>query len=260
MTDQFIKPVKAAKKPSTKKPSYKSSRIFFVLDMSGSMNSVWDDTIGGFNAFLEEQKAVKMPTTMTVVLFDTHYELLYNNVPIEHVEPLTRKTYTPRGGTALYDAIGRTIATNRKSKKSEKTVFAILTDGEENSSREFHHSTIKKMIEEVQGENWEVLFVGANIDAAAVGGGMGVNLSKTASFKSNGKGMADVMKTAAYASNVSRGMNYGWMGTATAAAGLTEDYFFASNADGTRSVNLNSMYEMVDKGIDEHAKTQVEKK
>lgn len=253
MTDQFIKPVKA-KKPSKKKAiKYTSSRIFFVLDMSGSMHSVWDDTIGGFNAFLEEQKACTIPTTLTLVLFDDQYEVLYNNVPIDQVEPLTKQTYRPRGSTAMFDAIGKTIAYNRTETAGQKTVLAILTDGQESpgfsGSKEYNRLGVKAMIEEVQNQDWEVLFVGANIDAAVVGGGMGVHVSKTASFHASGKGVQDVMKSAAYASNVSRGMSYDWMEV----SGAANTYA----AGATNGLNMNTLYASVAKGEDEQIKTQV---
>lgn len=251
MTDQFIKPVKA-KKPSKKVINYTSSQIFFILDMSGSMHSVWEDTIGGFNAFLEEQKVCTIPTTLTLVLFDDQYDVLYNNVPINQVEPLTRQTYRPRGSTALYDAIGKTIAFNRDETEGQKTVLSILTDGAENGSKEYNHTSVKQMIEEVQNKNWEVLFVGANIDAAVVGGGMGVHLSKTASFHASGKGVQDVMKSAAYASNVSRGMSYDWMEASGAAA--------TYSAGAASGLNMNNVYASVSKGEDEDIKNQVTKK
>ena len=89
------------------------TQIICILDRSGSMGSVIEDAIGGFNEFLDEQKKLEDEATMTVALFDDQYDLLYDNVPLPEVEKFNRNTWSPRGLTALFDAIGKTVNTVR---------------------------------------------------------------------------------------------------------------------------------------------------
>lgn len=263
MTDKFVQPVKvkkpAAKKPATKKTKkYTSARILFVLDKSSSMSHIRKETIEGVNAFLEEQKTFKQKAHFTLCQFNQHYSKTHDKCDLTEVEPLTAANFVPSGYTALYDAIGHTItqaladdaaSPTGKPPKGQKTVLAILTDGEENSSKEFNNVTIRALIEQVQKENdWEVIFIGANIDAATVGGNLGVMRSKTASFDYSGKGVSDVMKSVSYASNASRGMDYEWM------RGVTLGGAAAACADGT--IDMNVMYAAVTAGLDEKLKAQ----
>jgi hypothetical protein len=141
----------------------------FLLDCSGSMESCWDDTIGGYNALVKEQAA--FGGTMTLVQFDHEYNVTYNQRPIGEIEPLTRATYKPRGSTALLDAIGRTI--KAWSGESPPTII-ILTDGLENASNRYTKAHIKDLIFERQKDGWQFLYLGANQDAFAEAGSMGI--------------------------------------------------------------------------------------
>ena len=141
----------------------------FLLDCSGSMESCWDDTIGGYNALVKEQAA--FGGTMTLVQFDHEYTVTYNQRPIGEVEPLTRETYKPRGSTALLDAIGRTI--KAWSGASPPTII-ILTDGLENASNKYTKAHIKDLIFERQKDGWQFVYLGANQDAFAEAGSMGI--------------------------------------------------------------------------------------
>ena len=114
----------------------------FLLDVSGSMESCWDDTIGGFNAFVNDQKATG--GTLTLIQFDHEYQVTFERTKIEDVQPLTRATYKPRGSTALLDAIGRLI---KEWKGSANPSVVILTDGLENASHKFTKAHIKDLIE-----------------------------------------------------------------------------------------------------------------
>ena len=114
------------------------SEIIFILDRSGSMHSIRDDAIGGFNQFVDIQKDSPGKTRMTLVQFNHQYQPVFTGKKIKNVEPLTFETYAPEGSTALLDAIGKTITDTLKDKKrkADKTICAILTDGHENSSKE----------------------------------------------------------------------------------------------------------------------------
>jgi uncharacterized protein YegL len=159
------------------------TEIIVVLDRSGSMQSMRKDAVGGFNAFLEQQQKLPGEANVTIALFDHEYELLENGTPIAQVKPLNDTTYVPRGSTALLDAVGRTIndidARIKKASKAQrpsKTIMVVITDGQENASREFHGSKISEMIKDQREKNkWEVIFIGADEsamrDARAIGVG-----------------------------------------------------------------------------------------
>jgi hypothetical protein len=152
----------------------------FLLDRSGSMESCWDDTIGGFNAFLNEQKADG--GTLTLIQFDHEYQLTYGRVKIEEVAPLTRQTYTPRGSTALLDAIGRLI---KDWKGSSNPSVVILTDGQENSSHNFTKAHVKDLIEQKTKDGWTFAYLGANQDAFAEAGSIGIAPGCTMNYDAN---------------------------------------------------------------------------
>lgn len=189
MTDLFIQPAPAV--------DFTSSRLIFVLDRSGSMSSMRDDAIGGFNSFVEAQLKQPGKATLTLVQFDNHFEVNYSDLPLEQVVKLDTNTFVPRGGTALYDAVGRTLANAIATDSPDvKTIITVLTDGEENGSREFSFSSVSTLMKQVQDERgWEVLFVGANISAQAVGASMGIKGANIATFDGSAKGMSDVMQT-----------------------------------------------------------------
>ena len=157
------------------------TEIIFVLDKSGSMHSVVDDTIGGFNQFLKDQQEIPGEAVFTFIEFDHRYQVLETAELLENVQNLTNETYKPSGSTALLDAVGRTIneTVNRHaelpdSKRPGKVMLVVLTDGEENSSREYRElKEIAAMVGEREDAGWDVLFLGADIDAWADGGKMG---------------------------------------------------------------------------------------
>jgi len=172
------------------------TEIICVLDRSGSMTKTKEDAIGGFNTFLEEQKEVEGEATMTLVLFDTAYDIIEDGTDIQEVSPLDDTTFVPRGMTALYDAVGRTIDSVgvRLSKTAEKdrpgkVIFVILTDGAENSSREYTGLRIKDMItHQSETYQWEFLFLGANINAELVAGDMGIAKGSAVTYTADSHG------------------------------------------------------------------------
>lgn len=171
------------------------SEIVVILDRSGSMNTIKSDAIGGFNQFISEQKKVDGEASVTLVQFDDAYEMVYENVPLAQVQPLNDTIFVPRGMTALYDAIGKTIETlNRRNfcaacHKDTKTIFAILTDGQDNSSRMYTQQKINDMIRHQRDEHkWEFIFLAANQVAFATGSLLGIKSSDTFSFAANAIG------------------------------------------------------------------------
>jgi len=144
------------------------------------MESCWDDTIGGFNSFLADQKATG--GTLTLIQFDHEYRVTCERTEINDVTPLTRETYKPRGSTALMDAIGRLV---KDWKGTSNPSVVILTDGLENSSHKFTKAHIKDLIEQKTNEGWTFAYLGANQDAFAEAGSIGIAPGCTMNYDGN---------------------------------------------------------------------------
>lgn len=168
--------------------------IICVTDRSGSMNSIKDDVIGGYNAFLADQKTVPGEARMTYTQFDDKYEIVYQARPLDIAPPLTADVFVPRGSTALMDAIGRTISEQGARIAAEgwadKVIVCIITDGGENASREFTREQIKTLIGEKQAAGWAFVFLAANQDAFAVGAGYGISGATTQNYVASAAGTA----------------------------------------------------------------------
>lgn len=157
--------------------------LVVIIDESGSMMNVTNDIIGGFNSFIETHQNLPGEALLTLVKFNTKYEIVHNGVNVKDVPNLNNKTYTPMGMTALLDAVGKAIDevgkrydSLKKKDKPGKVIFVIMTDGEENSSKEYKLQHIKEKIKFRQEKNkWEFIFMGADQDAWSAGGGMGIS-------------------------------------------------------------------------------------
>lgn len=170
--------------------------IVLIIDKSGSMDTIKDDAIGGFNSFLTEQKDIERDANVTFVLFDDRYDLIHNGKDIHEVDELTKKTYLPSGTTALLDAVGRTVdrvgerlneLTN--SEKPENVIVFILTDGMENASSDYTKDQVKGMIQHQESKySWEFIYGGANQDAFEEAGGLGIKAQNTFNFEATGQG------------------------------------------------------------------------
>lgn len=149
---------------------YETSELVFILDRSGSMSGLEKDTIGGFNSLIQKQSKEKGKCYVSCVLFDDVQEVIYDRVPLNEVKKMTQKQYYARGCTALLDAMGGAIhhiGNVHKYSKEEigKTLFIIITDGLENSSKRYTYVTIKQMVERQKEKyGWEFIFIGANMD------------------------------------------------------------------------------------------------
>lgn len=182
--------------------------IVAILDRSGSMATIHDDSIGGFNSFLKDQQELDGAANLSVVLFDDQYEVLYDDVDVKKAKELDKKSYSLRGMTAMNDAIGKTL-TKMFSENPEKAIIVILTDGQENSSKEFTTPQVKALIEKAQGKGWQVTFLAANQDAFATGVTYGIDLRNVANFKADSKGTMDAYATMSVASTNYRNNNQG---------------------------------------------------
>jgi len=179
------------------------TELVFILDRSGSMAGLESDTIGGFNAMLEKQKAQPGKAYVTTVLFDNELQTLHDRVALEDIRPLTAEDYTVRGCTALLDAMGDTIrhiaAIHRYARPEdvpERTVFVITTDGMENASHRYTAEQIRKKVEhEKEKYGWEFLFLGANIDAIGTASRFGIGADRAVNYRADKKGTRVIYDT-----------------------------------------------------------------
>ena len=169
--------------------------IIFIMDRSGSMIGFSEDTIGGFNSFIEKEKEKDITTYVTTILFDNDYEILYERKEINKVEKLTEKEYWPRGTTALLDAIGKTI-TSFERKIDGKALVVIMTDGYENASVEFSKKQIKEMIDK---HDWEFIYLGAEIDSYSEASQFGFSKSRIANYNKSAKAVDEVFTSVGHA-------------------------------------------------------------
>lgn len=167
------------------------TEVVFILDESGSMYELKNDTIGGYNSFLDKQKQMDGECYVSTVLFNDDSKVIHDRVDIKSVKPMTGDDYVPSGSTALLDAVGNAIhhiknvhKYAREEDVPEKTIFVITTDGMENSSIKYSYDRIKTMISlEQEKYGWEFLFLGANIDAVSEAGKLGIRANRVAKYK-----------------------------------------------------------------------------
>ena len=172
------------------------TELVFILDRSGSMCGLENDTIGGYNSMLDKQKKEPGEAIVTTVLFDDRYELLHDRINLTGIKLLTDKEYYTRCSTALLDAIGKTInkiinvqRNTEENEQAENIVFVITTDGMENSSREYDYQKIRKLIEHQKSKyGWEFIFLGANIDAEGTAERFGVGKDRAATYNADKEG------------------------------------------------------------------------
>lgn len=166
------------------------TEIVFVLDKSGSMTNLVEDTIGGFNSFIDQQRKVEGEANISLFLFDHNYYRKFVSIPLERAYHIGRETYSPGGMTALIDGVGRAIdemgnefSLRPEEEKPENVIFCITTDGLENSSKEYSKKQIAERIKHQEDKyNWRFVFFGANIDSFAEAGSIGVSRDLSSNY------------------------------------------------------------------------------
>ena len=174
----------------------KFTEIVFILDRSGSMAGLEEDTIGGFNSLIQKQKKEDGKAVVSTVLFDDKCEVLLDRKDLMEIASLTEEDYYVRGCTALLDAVGGAIhhignvhKYARPEDRPERTLFIITTDGMENASRKYRYENVKRMIErQKERYGWEFLLLGANMDAVSVAGRFGIAPERAVRFHCDEKG------------------------------------------------------------------------
>lgn len=190
------------------------TELVVVLDRSGSMEPVANDAIGGFNTFLKSQQEAPGEAKITVVQFNTQLYFYAANADVKSVKPLDTKTYVPGGGTALYDAVGlaidetgKRLAAMEEKDRPSKVIFAILTDGEENSSCKYKGGEIKRMIERQRDVyKWDFVFLAAGEGAFKEAENIGMTRGKTMTFANSGENQSASYDSLAFYASNSRSM------------------------------------------------------
>ena len=173
------------------------TEVVFIMDKSGSMHGLEADTIGGFNSLIEKQKQTEGKVLISAVLFNQDVNTIYDRIALDKIKTMTDKEYYVGGSTALLDAVGDTInhitAMQKSADKSDcpdKTLIVIMTDGMENSSKEYSYTKIKQMIAaKKELNNWEFLFLGANIDAPQEASRFGISPKRAVKYHNDSKGV-----------------------------------------------------------------------
>lgn len=172
-------------------------QIICILDRSGSMQSLTEDTIGGYNSFLAKQKQNPGQAEVTTILFDDEYEIISESVDINQAKDLTDSEYFARGTTALLDAVGKTITNTLGKMEKEKicpekrrVLIMIMTDGLENSSIEYDKAAVKKLISlTTEKYKWNYLFIGANMDSVSEAKNLGIQAKHAANYSHDSGGV-----------------------------------------------------------------------
>ena len=181
------------------------TELVFILDRSGSMHGLEQDTVGGFNSLIDRQKTVEGECRVTTVLFNDRTETVHDRAELSEIQPMTEKDYRVGGCTALLDALGDTIrhiaAIHRYARPEdvpEHTLFVIMTDGLENASHRYSSDEVKRRIEhEKEKYGWEFLFLAANIDAVETAKRYGIGADRTANYHADARGTGVVYDTVA---------------------------------------------------------------
>lgn len=227
-------------------PTNEKTHIICILDRSGSMSDIIDDSVGGFSSFLEEQKKLPDEATISVVLFDDQYELVYDNIDIKKAEKISKEIWKPRGMTALYDAIGKTINNTLSTfaklnyLKPSKVLVCIVTDGQENASKEYKLDNIKKLIKDCEDDNWNFIYLAANQDAFSVGSGFGISGSNTYTYTTNSDGVFNMSATLSNATVSYRSMSTKDSNFKLKSKGLINDPSVSSSGTVNTTDNQNS--------------------
>jgi uncharacterized protein with von Willebrand factor type A (vWA) domain len=163
-----------------------------VLDESGSMSGITQQTIEGYNAFLRNQKWKEI-MKVTTVMFNSEVRTIHRDISVENAL-IDRLTYHPDGSTALYDATGKTLLELmekvRHSEQSYLVYVVIVTDGEENASKFFTLPMIRNLIQQSQKEfQFEFIFLGANFNVQEVGKELNIPDQNVKEFQANEAGV-----------------------------------------------------------------------
>ena len=214
------------------------TELVYIIDMSGSMGALAGDTIGGYNAMLEEQRKLnrenpELKANITTVFFDDRYIVINDREDLDNVKNITDKDYQPCGMTAMLDAIGKTVvsvgqklAAMPEEERPGLVSVTIITDGYENDSKEYTWEAIRNMIKEQRDKySWLFSFVGANIDVDKTVDDLGIDKSMSATYSYTSAGVDSVYTSLSCAATSARCVTasaYGYVSASAAWSGALE--------------------------------------
>lgn len=196
------------KKRTKKRTAKKETFITFILDETGSMATCFEGTVSGFNEYIQTLKAKKLNAKFTLTKFDSEkFEVVHSAVPLKEVKKLSRENYRPRAMTNLYDAIAKTIkeAETAIGKSKANVLCVVMTDGQENASKEYTREKLSQLIKQKEKDGWTFVYLGANQDSFQEAGALGYAAGNTVNYKSSDRGTQSAFRhmsvnTVAYAS------------------------------------------------------------
>jgi len=217
----------------------KGVHFYFLLDRSGSMSSIRNDVIGGFNAYVKDQNTdddSNVSSRLTLVQFDSQdkHEVHIDGVPMHEVRTLTQSDFQPRGSTPLNDAIALVIARAERQEKpdEEDTIVVIFTDGEENDSTEHTRDSIAKLIEEKEKVGWTFVYMGANVDAFEESSGIAIQSQNTQNYVPDARGVRNAFASISKASKARK--------SSILLGDAPESFFDATNSDAQKDFEQRS--------------------
>jgi len=183
------------------------TEIVYILDRSGSMGSNWNESMGSLKTFIKEQQEDKTPCKFTLVGFDDHYDIFIDAKDLQDVDADNLPEFRPRGMTALFDAIGKSVTLIKERVKNtpefeqpDKVLFVIMTDGNENSSRDYNKSIITEMVAKQESKySWEFMYIGAGLDV--MGNALSLGMKGANSFSTLDKSAKSIDNITRYASS-----------------------------------------------------------
>jgi len=215
-----------------------------ILDMSGSMRGIASATREGLNNYINTMKEDKNDdiVLVSVTVFDSegwhgdisvHIDTIMDMVPLADIPEITEEHYKPRGGTPMYDAIGKAVCRTESALEgiegSPEVLLVVITDGDENTSQEFKQNQIKTLLETKEGQGWSTIYLGANQDAWAVGSSLGINSGNVKAYAATVDGIKDDV----FASVANATVCYRSMKSEAKIAGVGDGYttksFFAAD-------------------------------
>lgn len=189
-----------------------TSEIIYILDRSGSMQTIWDDAFNGLNQFILDQKALEREKCyFQLTVFDNEIYDLLEMQPIDRVDILTPDMVSPRGATALLDAMGSTIETARDNQREldmrpDKTSVIVMTDGRENASQKYTRERVNNMVRQQRHmHGWDFIFMGADMDAFSEGLSLGIPRDKVHGWEKSKDGTRIAVNFASQSTTSYRG-------------------------------------------------------
>jgi len=226
-------------------PPQQPARLIFLLDRSTSMMRMREEAVSGYNQYLKGQQEAEGEAKISLIFFDSQLKVVYDQVDVKSAAPIKLSdqlncvdplVYEPQGMTSLFDFIHQAIMMYKETHQSnQKTILTILTDGDDTSSRVHTYSSVHRLITEIQNElKWEVMFLGANMNAKDFANRVGIKMGNTSQFDYTSKGIGDAMRSMNLATSYTRGDS-----AAAAFVGASA----CASADG--SVNMSALYDTV---------------